>query len=371
MRLGIFAAHSSALPSGHRTYQDQLLRGLLQQDRHQIVVLISERDPAPAVEPPHELVRVPHPRQPFVAALNFDFHAEGLARVAAERANLDALIANAQFHMPRPRGVPRIGILYEAAFLEPTAWGVYSAYSYRQLLTLPRRNLRGASAVVCLAEHGRQQIAQWFKMPLDRIRVAPPSLEPFPAWNGPPPMDRPYVMQVGWFHPRKDVTLALASWREAVERGLDVDLVLAGAEGPADRRHGTMGRRILETVGADLVSRVRFTGSIPRAELGAYIGGASAVVMTSIHEGFGIPAVEAASMGVPVVAVSRASLPEVVGPIGQVVVPDPVAVGEALVHACRTKPDVAALKAYAASFDLDRQVTPFLELADRIETRVA
>lgn len=372
MRLGLFAAHSSALPSGHRTYQDQLIKGLLAQDRHQIVLLISERDPAPIVESPHELLRVAHPRQPFVAAVNFDVHAEGIARRAAERANLDAIIANAQFHMPRPRGVPRIGILYEAAFMEPTPWGIYSAYSFRQLLTLPRRNLSGARAVVCLAEHGRQQIAKWFDMPLDRIRVAPPSLEPFGDWPGRAPMgDQKYVMQVGWFHPRKDVTLALAGWREAFEHGLDADLVLAGTEGPADRRHGTMGRRILETVGAELASRVHFTGSISRPELGAYYRNASAVVMASIHEGFGIPAVEAASVGVPVVAVGRASLPEVVGPIGRVVVPDPIAIGAALVDACAEAPDIAKLKAYAASFSLERQIAPFLELADRIERRVA
>ncbi len=372
MRLGIFATHASDAPSGHGIYQQSLLRGLLAQDRHEIVVLISERDEAPVVASPHELIRVSHPWQPFVAALNFDVHAEGLARIAAERADLHAIIGNAQFHMPRPRHVPRIVVLYEAAFMEPTPWGVYSAYSYRQLLTLPRRNLAGARGVVCLAEHGREQISRWFNTPLDRIRIAPPSFEPFGDWIGPPPMeDRPYLLQVGWFHPRKEVTLALAGWRDAVERGLDVDLVLAGTEGPPDRRNGSMGRRILETVGADLVSRVRFTGSIPRPELGAYYRDASAVLMTSIHEGFGIPAIEAASMGVPVVAVGRTSLPEIVGPIGAVVDPEPAAIGDALLHACTTTPDVAALKRYAASFSVERQVAPFLELADRIESKVA
>lgn len=372
MRLGIFAAHSSSLPSGHGTYQDTLIRGLLAQDRHQIVLLISERDRAPAIESPHEIVRIAHPRQPFVAALNFDVHAEGFARVAAERANLDALIANGQFHMPRPRGVPRIVVLYEAVFLDPTPWGVYSAYSYRQLLTLPRRNLAGARGVVCLATHGRDQIARWFKIPLDRIKIAPPSFQPFDEWFGPAPLGgRPYVMQVGWFHPRKDLPLALAGWRDAIERGLDADLVLAGTEGPPDRRNGSIGRRILETVGAELVPRVRFTGSIPRAELGAYYRSASAVLMTSMHEGFGIPAIEAAAVGVPVVAVGRASLPEVVGPIGAVVAPNPAAIGEALVYACTTTPDVSRLQAYAASFSVERQIAPFLDLADRIEARVA
>ena len=367
MRLGVFVAHASSLPSGHNTYQDAMLDGLTAQTRHRIVVLSSERDPMPTVPDPHEVVRVAHPRQRFVATLNFDLHAEGVATIAARRARLDALVGNAQWGMPRPPGVPRIAVLYEAAFLTPAPWGTYSAYTFRQLLMMPRRNLRGAEAVVCLSDHSAAEIAAGFGVPRDRIVVAPPALRPFP------PLERsryrptgPYVLMVGWFHPRKDVVLAMQSWRRAVELGLDADLVLAGTEGPPDRRHGSIGRRVLDTVGASLAPRVFFTGSSPRAELGALYGDASALIMTSLHEGFGIPAIEAFSMGVPVVAAHRTTLPEVVAPAGVVVAPDPDALGRALLDACTQPPDRAAMRAYAASFTVDRQVAPILAVADRL-----
>ena len=370
MRVGLFVAHASSLPSGHRTYQETLLRGLVSQDRHQIVVLSSERDPTPDVPAPHELVRVRHPHQTFIAALNFDVHAEAVATLAAHRARLDALIGNVQWGMPRPPGVARIGVLYEAAFLEPSPWGVYPTYGYRQLLTLPRRNLRGAAAVVCLSEHGRDQIASGFGVPYDRIVVAPPALQPFGEpvlrdWSRP----ERFVLMVGWFHPRKDLPLALAGWRAAVEAGMDADLVLAGTEGPADRVFGTMGRRILDAVGRQLAARVHFTGSIPRPELGELYRRCSAVIMTSMHEGFGIPAVEAFSVGKPVVAVARASLPEVVGPVGTVVSPEPTAIGTALVDVVRRPPDPDVLRRYAARFTVDRQVEPVLETLDRLAAR--
>ncbi|MDP1793728.1 MAG: glycosyltransferase [Acidimicrobiales bacterium] len=367
MRLGLFVAHPDVLPAGHTSYQATLLQGLLRQARHQVVVFGSDHAEAPDVDAPHELVRVAQRRQPLIGAVNVDLYAEGAVRRAVERAKVDALIVTAQFHAPRPRGVPRIAVLYEAAFLEKTPWGVYSAYSFRQALTVPQRNLDGAYAVVCLSEHGRARTERLFKVAPERLVLAPPSVLAFGAVASTSPLPgRPYVMQVGWFHPRKEVTLGLAAWRRAVESGLDVDLVLVGAEGPPDRNHGPLPRRVLDVVGHELFDRVHCPGSVPRRVLGSYYKHAQALLMTSLHEGFGLPAIEAASFGVPIVAVDRSSMPEVVGPIGTVVEPNPEAVSDALVEVCSTAPDRDALRKYAASFSVERQTAPFLDVADAI-----
>jgi glycosyltransferase involved in cell wall biosynthesis len=51
---------------------------------------------------------------------------------------------------------------------------------------------------------------------------------------------------------------------------------------------------------------------------------ASMVVMPSFDEGFGLPALEAMTLGVPVVVSSRGALPEVVGAAGSIVAPDDI-----------------------------------------------
>ena len=54
------------------------------------------------------------------------------------------------------------------------------------------------------------------------------------------------------------------------------------------------------------------------------------VVMPSLDEGFGMPALEAMTIGVPVVAANRGALPEVVGDAGLLVEPDAEALADAM-----------------------------------------
>jgi glycosyltransferase involved in cell wall biosynthesis len=82
-----------------------------------------------------------------------------------------------------------------------------------------------------------------------------------------------------------------------------------------------------------LESRVRFSGKVSADELERAYRAASVVVLPSLFEGFGLPAIEALAAGTPVVAARAGALPEVIADAGAgqlVPTRDPAALAKAI-----------------------------------------
>ena len=104
------------------------------------------------------------------------------------------------------------------------------------------------------------------------------------------------------------------------------ELVLAGKATGAARPVARAHRASLP-----LAAQVRHLGYVDAADRRALYEGASVLVLPSLDEGFGLPVLEAMTLGVPVVASRRGSLPEVVGDAGQLVdADDPQALADAI-----------------------------------------
>jgi glycosyltransferase involved in cell wall biosynthesis len=85
--------------------------------------------------------------------------------------------------------------------------------------------------------------------------------------------------------------------------------------------------------GPRLRDRVDFAGKIPRADLETAYRTATVVVVPSLFEGFGLPAIEGLAAGTPVVATRAGALPEVLGRAGtgKLVAPaDPAALAKGI-----------------------------------------
>ncbi len=118
---------------------------------------------------------------------------------------------------------------------------------------------------------------------------------------------------MGTIEPRKNVATLLRAYAELLAREPDAPpLVLAGGLTPACAS-------VLDDLARPpLAGRARHVGYVSGAERERLYRDASMVVLPSFDEGFGLPALEAMTIGVPAVVSSRGALPEVVGAAGLV-----------------------------------------------------
>jgi glycosyltransferase involved in cell wall biosynthesis len=110
-----------------------------------------------------------------------------------------------------------------------------------------------------------------------------------------------YLMHCGGVSRRKNLQGLWEAWRILRGQVGDVQLVLAGPEDP--RRTALFG-------GDD---RVIMPGGVDRPTLLGIMTSADALIVPSLYEGFGFPAIEAMACGTVVVATRVAALPEVCG----------------------------------------------------------
>jgi glycosyltransferase involved in cell wall biosynthesis len=115
-----------------------------------------------------------------------------------------------------------------------------------------------------------------------------------------------YVLSLGTREPGKNRTTLLRAFKRLVDAGRDLHLAVVGGQGWQSDDEA-------EVASLALRDRVHFTGYVPQADLPALYNAASVFVFPSLHEGFGLPALEALACGTPVVTSNRSALPEVAG----------------------------------------------------------
>ena len=128
------------------------------------------------------------------------------------------------------------------------------------------------------------------------------------------------MLFVGTLEPRKNLGVLLDAWERltrsepALPRLRVVGSVRPGGEDWVRR----MGE-------PPLAGRVDYVGYIGAADRRPLYAGARMLVLPSLHEGFGLPVLEAMALGVPVITSDRGALPEVAGDAGVMVKADDAA----------------------------------------------
>ena len=185
-----------------------------------------------------------------------------------------------------------------------------------------RRVSQTARHLVTVSEFSRQRLIAHYGVAADRVTaihlgvsdaftVRPQS--EIEAVLGPHGLGGgvPYLIAFSGSDPRKNTAGVLTAWSRLVGSRGDAKLVLFGR---------TSNANVFGATAAAIEERdVVRVGGVTDAELACLFGGSRGLVFPSLYEGFGLPVIEAAASGAPVLTSNSTSLPEV-APAGTVLV---------------------------------------------------
>jgi glycosyltransferase involved in cell wall biosynthesis len=304
--------------SGVGEYVHQLTRALATTGSDHVDVFTSSWKDRPAPDALSELGRVGViDRRVPVRLLNRLWH-------RLERPPVEVLTGRRYdvVHSPHPLLMPsslaaRVVTIHDLDFLDHPERT--EAEVRRDYADLAASHARRADAVVVPSHHVAGLVATRLGVAVDRVLVCPHGA---PTWREaervcPGNPGGRYVLFLGTLEPRKNVPGLLEAYRQLAARWPDVPpLVLAGRPTPAAA--GWL-RAVEDT---PLAGRVEVRGYVDASAREALFAGARVLVLPSFDEGFGLPVLEAMSLGIPVVASERGALPEVAGGAATLVSPD-------------------------------------------------
>jgi alpha-1,3-rhamnosyl/mannosyltransferase len=257
------------------------------------------------------LTALPNVRLVSVDARAFSLAEQSLAFHRAALAQGDVFHAP-YYSLPYALTVPLVVTLEDVTPL--AAPGQSSSATNRFIYrVLTRLAAARAKRVITLSEAARADIRRHLNTESSKISVIP--LAPSPAFTPSSEnaialvrdtlnLPAPYALYVGSNKPHKNLVRLVEAFSKVPT---DARLIIAGQWDARYPEAKTTAERF------GLQDKVLFRHSILENELPALMSGARAFVFPSLHEGFGLPPLEAMACGAPVLCSGVSALPEVVG----------------------------------------------------------
>lgn len=257
---------------------------------------------------------------------------------AVARTPLDAFFSPSVYsYFPLPPGLPAVITVHDAIaerFPELTLPSARARFFWNAKVKLA---LWQASRVLTVSDYAASELVTVLGVAPSRIRVTEEAPAPVYQPGSTPeeigavaariglPEGARWFTYVGGFNPHKHVDLLVRAHATLVrELGAAAPyLVLAGTT-DGDVFHGALGQIRAAIAEEGSASYVRWPGFVADDELRHLHCGALALALPSASEGFGLPAVEAAACGTPVVATTSSPLPQLLEGGGLFIAPGDV-----------------------------------------------
>lgn len=185
-----------------------------------------------------------------------------------------------------------------------------------QLTKWESYSVKQASHIITISEFSKRETVDIYNTPPEEITVAYPGYSQYEVPNKKYEVEEikkkfkikdDYLLYLGTLQPKKNIEKLIEAFALLVTNYPTVTLIIAGKKGWLYEKIFTLVNEL------KLENKVIFTGFVSEREKPYLIAGAKIFVLPSFYEGFGIPVLEAMSLGVPVVASKEGSLPEAGG----------------------------------------------------------
>lgn len=271
----------------------------------------------PGVEP----ARLPMLGAPMRAAWNY----VGFPPIEMWTGKID-VVHGPNFVVPPALHATRLITIHDLTFLRYPELCTDAALKYPALI---KRAIAKGAWIHTVSKFVANEVVEMLGVHPDRVVTVPNGV--VTVTDADPSMGRliagtdRYILALGTIEPRKDLPTLVKAFDTVGSIDPDVRLVVAGPRGWGYDAF------------MDSVERCRYQdrivcpGWVTDEQRAALLRGASLLAYPSIYEGFGLPPLEAMSVGTPVVATRAGAIPEVVGDAAILVEPsDQVALSEAI-----------------------------------------
>lgn len=212
-------------------------------------------------------------------------------------------------------GIPTVSIVHDLQHRDYPQFFTNEMRQWRDIFL--NETVRLADTLICVSEFTRRSLLDHFSPDPAKTVVIPDAIHNRLAERHPekdiPLLDslgignREYMLYPANYWPHKNHRMLLTAYRIFLGKNPDspLNLVFTGAlEGEEKKLHAAV-----KQMGID--NRVHFLGYLPEGILASVLQGCSFLIFPSLYEGFGIPVLEAMSLGKPVLCSNTSSLPEV------------------------------------------------------------
>ena len=198
--------------------------------------------------------------------------------------------------------------LHDASIFDHPEWfqPLFAAWARLSWKILASR----ARAIITVSEFSRERLKHYLKISENKIHVIYNGVgKPFEMqtqkkikeFQDKYSIVQPYFLFVGTHEPRKNLRNLIYAWKQS--NLIDHTLIVAG----------TRGNIFADSIAhSDESDNIKWLGYIPDNYLPALYAGATAAIIPSFYEGFGLAILEAMACGAPLITSNTSSFPEIV-----------------------------------------------------------